>query len=146
MISPLSGLKDLRTRAFRSAPLLALAVSMSACGTGKEKSASKTDTTKADSANGNVNVVQTYDSNSYKAAFDSATKGTIRSTDTTILIDFGRTRSKKDTFTLRAAIRNGMKRIDAWPAGPVPLSGAILPAKRIVAFYGNPLSKKMGVL
>ena len=34
-----------------------------------------------------------------------------------------------------------------WPVkGPEPLPGAILPAKRIVAYYGNPLSTKMGVL
>ncbi|HET9984862.1 MAG TPA: hypothetical protein VFQ38_14790 [Longimicrobiales bacterium] len=34
-----------------------------------------------------------------------------------------------------------------WPVkGPEPLPGAILPAKRIVAYYGNPLSKRMGVL
>jgi hypothetical protein len=34
-----------------------------------------------------------------------------------------------------------------WPvAGPDPLPGSILPAKRIVAFYGNPLSKRMGIL
>lgn len=34
-----------------------------------------------------------------------------------------------------------------WPvAAPVPLPGSILPAKRIVAFYGNPLSKRMGIL
>ncbi len=34
-----------------------------------------------------------------------------------------------------------------WPKKyPVPLPGAILPQKRIVAYYGNPLSKKMGVL
>jgi hypothetical protein len=39
-----------------------------------------------------------------------------------------------------------MKRIDTWPTGPVPLPGAILPGKRIVAFYGNPLSKRMGAL
>ncbi|TXK45318.1 hypothetical protein FVR03_12660 [Pontibacter qinzhouensis] len=30
--------------------------------------------------------------------------------------------------------------------GPKPLPGAILPAQRIVAFYGNPLSKRMGIL
>ncbi|WP_347156910.1 hypothetical protein [Pontibacter chitinilyticus] len=30
--------------------------------------------------------------------------------------------------------------------GPRPLPGAILPGKRIVAFYGNPLSKRMGIL
>ncbi len=34
-----------------------------------------------------------------------------------------------------------------WPPKmPPPLPGAILPAKRIVAFYGNPQSKKMGAL
>ena len=30
--------------------------------------------------------------------------------------------------------------------GPEPLPGALLPARRIVAFYGNPLVKRMGVL
>jgi hypothetical protein len=34
-----------------------------------------------------------------------------------------------------------------WPVrGPEPLAGSILPAHRIVAFYGNPLSKRMGIL
>jgi pentapeptide MXKDX repeat protein len=34
-----------------------------------------------------------------------------------------------------------------WPVkGPDPLPGAILPHKRIVAYYGNPLSKRMGVM
>lgn len=34
-----------------------------------------------------------------------------------------------------------------WPVNcPAPLPGSILPGKRIVAFYGNPLSKKMGAL
>jgi hypothetical protein len=34
-----------------------------------------------------------------------------------------------------------------WPVNcPVPLPGSILPQKRIVAYYGNPLSKKMGAL
>lgn len=34
-----------------------------------------------------------------------------------------------------------------WPVRvPQLLPGSLLPAKRIVAFYGNPLSKKMGVL
>ena len=34
-----------------------------------------------------------------------------------------------------------------WPVPmPDPIDGSILPAKRIVAFYGNPLSKRMGVL
>lgn len=34
-----------------------------------------------------------------------------------------------------------------WPVkGPMPLPGSILPHSRIVAFYGNPLSKRMGIL
>jgi hypothetical protein len=34
-----------------------------------------------------------------------------------------------------------------WPVpGPAPLPGSILPAKRIVAYYGNPFSKRMGAL
>lgn len=34
-----------------------------------------------------------------------------------------------------------------WPPKmPDPLPGSILPAKRIIAFYGNPLSKRMGIL
>ncbi len=34
-----------------------------------------------------------------------------------------------------------------WPVpGPAPLPGALLPAKRIVTFYGNPLSERMGIL
>lgn len=34
-----------------------------------------------------------------------------------------------------------------WPVkGPAPLPGSILPAKRILAYYGNPLSTRMGIL
>ncbi|MGQ0539399.1 MAG: hypothetical protein ACT4R6_10660 [Gemmatimonadaceae bacterium] len=34
-----------------------------------------------------------------------------------------------------------------WPVkGPPPLPGSILPGKRILAYYGNPLSKRMGIL
>jgi len=39
------------------------------------------------------------------------------------------------------------KRPAGWPVkGPAPLPGSILPGKRIVAYYGNPLSKRMGIL
>ena len=38
-------------------------------------------------------------------------------------------------------------RQSGWPVkGPKPLAGAILPHKRILAFYGNPLSWRMGIL
>jgi hypothetical protein len=34
-----------------------------------------------------------------------------------------------------------------WPVkGPVPLSGALLPEHRIIAYYGNPKSTRMGIL
>lgn len=34
-----------------------------------------------------------------------------------------------------------------WPVeGPEPLPGALLPQNRIIAYYGNPLSRRMGVL
>ena len=39
------------------------------------------------------------------------------------------------------------KATPVWPVkAPEPLPGSVLPGHRIVAFYGNPLSKKMGVL
>lgn len=33
-----------------------------------------------------------------------------------------------------------------WPTGPTPLPGSILPRHRIVAYYGNPNSRFMGIL
>jgi hypothetical protein len=46
------------------------------------------------------------------------------------------------------AFRDAGSPLDSlWPVkGPAPLPGSILPAKRIIAFYGNPLSKGMGIL
>ncbi len=39
------------------------------------------------------------------------------------------------------------KAVPTWPVvGPALLPGSILPAKRIIAYYGNPLSKRMGAL
>jgi hypothetical protein len=41
----------------------------------------------------------------------------------------------------------GSEHDSLWPPKmPAPLPGSILPNKRIVAFYGNPLSKRMGIL
>ncbi len=55
-------------------------------------------------------------------------------------------RSKKDSIALVSAVRAGLKDT-RWPAATVAsLPGSIFPAKRIVAYYGNPLSKRMGVL
>jgi Tfp pilus assembly ATPase PilU len=52
-----------------------------------------------------------------------------------------RTKSKRRLFNLTPADSA------RWPVpGPPPLPGSLLPDHRIVAFYGNPLSKRMGVL
>src|SRR5947209_5732099 len=55
-------------------------------------------------------------------------------------------RKGADLAQYRAAIRAGFKRMDTWPKGPERLAGSLLPQNRIVAYYGNPHSKKMGVL
>jgi len=55
-------------------------------------------------------------------------------------------RSRRDSLALVSAIRAGLND-KRWPVkGPALLPGSILPAKRIVAYYGNPLSKRMGIL
>ncbi|MFL5585793.1 MAG: hypothetical protein ACJ78K_13095, partial [Gemmatimonadaceae bacterium] len=55
-------------------------------------------------------------------------------------------RTKRDSLELVKAVKAGLKNT-AWPVRTAPpLPGSILPARRIVAFYGNPLSKKMGIL
>ncbi|MEP6491183.1 MAG: hypothetical protein ABJF01_00805 [bacterium] len=57
-----------------------------------------------------------------------------------------KSRTQSDSISLVAAIRAGLKN-PRWPvATPSPLGGSILPQRRIVAFYGNPLSKRMGIL
>jgi hypothetical protein len=52
-----------------------------------------------------------------------------------------RERAKKRAFNISSADSA------RWPVpAPDPLPGSLLPEHRIVAFYGNPLSKRMGVL
>jgi hypothetical protein len=56
-----------------------------------------------------------------------------------------KSRTRADSISLVASIRAGLKA--PWPVPtPPPLPGSILPNRRIVAFYGNPLSKRMGIL
>jgi len=51
------------------------------------------------------------------------------------------------TGTSAAARALAGKPVPVWPVpGPAPLAGSVLPAKRIIAYYGNPFSKRMGVL
>jgi len=57
----------------------------------------------------------------------------------------------KEAATPKSACRAGedpdFAARKGWPVkAPAPLPGSILPQKRIVAYYGNPLSKRMGAL
>ena len=55
-------------------------------------------------------------------------------------------RTKRDSLALVKAVKAGMENTN-WPVRTAPpLPGSLLPSHRIVAFYGNPLSKKMGIL
>jgi len=55
-------------------------------------------------------------------------------------------RKKHDSASFVSTVAFGRKMLASWPASPAALPGAIFPSRRIVAFYGNPLSKRMGVL
>jgi hypothetical protein len=56
-------------------------------------------------------------------------------------------RSRRDSVALASMTRPDSVLDRKWPVKmPAPLPGAIFPAKRVVAYYGNPLSKRMGVL
>ena len=59
------------------------------------------------------------------------------------------TAAKADSGARRAAAaaRTSRRPEPVWPVpGPEPLPGSILPAKRIIAYYGTPASKRMGIL
>ena len=55
-------------------------------------------------------------------------------------------RSRHDSIAYASAVAVGRKTLSTWPALPAPIEGSVLPSRRVVAFYGNPLSKRMGVL
>jgi hypothetical protein len=56
-------------------------------------------------------------------------------------------RSHRDSVALASMTKPDSALDSRWPVKmAAPLPGSLLPANRILAFYGNPLSKKMGVL
>jgi hypothetical protein len=79
----------------------------------------------------------------------ATTAGKHGSLDSAIMLELAtqpKSRTMRDSISLVASIRAGLKNT-SWPVRTAPpLPGSILPAKRIVAFYGNPLSKRMGIL
>lgn len=76
----------------------------------------------------------------------TSTARTPDSTDDTGRIELAPGRTRRDQISYGAAIRAGRKAMATWPTGPAAVPGAILPHNRIVAYYGNPNSRKMGVL
>lgn len=88
-------------------------------------------------------------SNSTKG--DDKTKTTVNASgDSTEVTEPDTTRKPIDTAKYNAALKklaNG-DTTGRWPVKnqPIPLAGAILPFKRIVVYYGNLHSKKMGAL
>ena len=59
--------------------------------------------------------------------------------------------ARRDSSRNDSALAGGRKKppVDTfrWPTNlPAPLPGSLFPSHRIVAFYGNPLSKRMGIL
>jgi hypothetical protein len=76
----------------------------------------------------------------------ASTRGVLDSAIALMLATQPKSRTTADSISLVASIRAGLKST-GWPVhGPAALAGSILPEKRIVAFYGNPLSKRMGIL
>jgi hypothetical protein len=56
-------------------------------------------------------------------------------------------RNRRDSVALASMTKPDSVLDRKWPVKmPEPLPGAIFPKNRVVAYYGNPLSKKMGVL
>ncbi len=90
--------------------------------------------------------VDTVDQSTPQAADETGSAGSIVITDSVISVPMIKGRTTRDSLALVRAIRAG-RNAPGWPVqGPPAAAGAILPGKRIVAFYGNPLSRRMGVL
>lgn len=90
-------------------------------------------------------VVPAVDTSSLKLT-DIANPTSASATPPAITVPSVTGRSKRDSIALVSAVRSGLKDT-RWPVnGPAVLPGSILPLKRIVAYYGNPLSKRMGIL
>lgn len=68
--------------------------------------------------------------------------------DTTNLanVKLGPGRTKQDASSYFATIRAGARAAASWPTSFTVAPGSILPANRVIAYYGNPHSKKMGVI
>ena len=96
------------------------------------------------------NAVAVASSTPVKSGAASSTASTVgkdsAAKDPPVTVPSVKGRTKKDSVALVRAVSAGLKNPD-WPVRTAQqLPGSILPARRIVAFYGNPLSKRMGIL
>ncbi len=82
-----------------------------------------------------------------QSATKSSTTPPAKAAPNAIRSDSGPKYAYPATGTSAAARALAGKPVPVWPVpGPAPLPGSVLPAKRIIAYYGNPFSKRMGVL
>ncbi len=129
------------TRVLLAASVIGLAVH------GPTSSATAATADPARDTNGDVTARTDADGGQRAAASDATARSRMfAGADETARIQLNPGRKPQDHVSYVAAIRAGRKAMANWPTGPAALSGAILPGSRIVAYYGNPHSKKMGVL
>ena len=90
-----------------------------------------------------------------KTPADSAARDSTRTlstqTDSSAVDSAARSTTKSASTKRRGTKRSSDSASDSvgvrsFPTPPTPLPGSVLPGCRIVAFYGNPLSKRMGIL
>ncbi len=116
--------------------LPAVLLALSACG--QDRPARPTGSPAADSVAHSVeaSVVARPDTDTTRVRRDTTQHSTRN--DTT---------AKDTTAAGRRARARALADSVVWPTNrPAPLPGAMLPTHRIIAFYGNPLSKRMGIL
>jgi len=115
---------------------------LAACG---NNSSARADTVSGrDSASGDVTARASQGIADTTRKDSSRIKGD--STKAVIQVKVAPGRPKKDSLALVSALRVGLN-TPGWPVkGPEPAEGSILPQKRIVAFYGNPYNRRMGIL
>lgn len=134
---------------------MALASLVAAAGCGKQADGESTDSIakhKSDSSAA-VAAAVPHDTSCARsvncaAAADSSAKARRGADSANLLANAVRLprRSQSDSISMVAAIRAGLRSTE-WPVHtPTTLPGSLLPGRRIVAFYGNPHSPKMGIL
>ena len=118
----------------------AIPIGTRAVGVPAPQSVSSTPQTVTGAASSTQTTVRTASSTASGLDKDSTAK------DPAITVPSVKGRTKKDSLALVRAVKAGVENTN-WPVKTAPpLAGSILPERRIVAFYGNPLSKRMGIL